>query len=314
MFYYRSFGLTISSEIYFPELNPIDLLLTADIQIKYGEISNNINPITGFISGRLIISPQLYFLKIEGIATYLVEGGKIITIKIEDNADLNEVRLFCLSNAFAALLHQRGQIPLHAAAFIHENELVLIMGESGAGKSTTLAAMINKGYSPFSDDICIPYFDASDQSWYAYSSYPMMKFWADSFTKVNIDKVSEGRKLKSGLDKYGVYFHKNFITDSRKIKLLIMLEVDSQDNKVCFREINGMESFEKIQEQAYRKEYLEYESMLKDHFIQSTELAKSIKTILVSRPGNADSISSLVEGIGFMLNTKPLASSDSNLL
>jgi hypothetical protein len=75
------------------------------------------------------------------------------------------------------------------------------------------------------------------------------------------------------------------------------LEIDSTQEKVCSRQLTGIESFAKIHAQAYRKEYLEYESMLKDHFIQSTEIAKSVKTILVSRPENFDSIATIVNCI-----------------
>jgi energy-coupling factor transporter ATP-binding protein EcfA2 len=310
MFYYRAFGLKISSEINFPELYQTDLILDADIQIKSGEIPSSITINADFISDTLIISPQVFLLKIEGVATYLVEAGKTITIEMVDGADLTEVRLFCLSNAFAALLHQRGKIPLHAAAFIHENELVLIMGESGVGKSTTLAAMINRGYSPFSDDICIPYYDDQDRSWYTYSSYPMMKFWADTYTKVNIGNIGDGRKLRSGLDKYGVYFHEKFIPASRKIKLIILLEIDSRQNEVRSRQLTGIESFSTIHAQAYRKEYLEFESMLKDYFIQSSEIAKSVKSIMLSRPDNMESPLSIVECIESILIPKTLASSE----
>ena len=313
MYNYRAYGLVISSEICFPELYQSDILTRAEVQIKYGNIPAHINAVSGLISDKLIISPALYLLKIEGIASYLVEGGETITIEVEGDADLNEVRLFCLSNAFAALLHQRGQIPLHAAAFIHENELVLIIGESGAGKSTTLAAMVSKGYGPFTDDVCVPYYDNQDKCWYAYSSYPMMKYWADTFTKVEISKADEGRKLRSAFDKYGIFFHEKFIPEALKIKLIILLEIDSRQEEVCFRALTGIESFEKIHEQAYRKEYLEYESMLKDHFIQSAEIAKSIKALLVSRPNNIDSVSAIVNCIESVLFTETLTSTEKNV-
>jgi ABC-type oligopeptide transport system ATPase subunit len=184
------------------------------------------------------------------------------------------------------------------------------MGESGAGKSTTLAAMIAQGYDPFSDDICIPHFNDHDQSWYAYSSYPMMKFWADTYSKVNIGNIGDARKIRSGLDKYGVYFHENFIPASRKIKLIILLQMDSRQKEVYYQQLTGIELFEKIHAQAYRKEYLEYGSMLKDYFMQSTEIAKSVKTILLSRPDNPESIPSIVASIESVLITKTLASSE----
>ena len=313
MYNYRAYGLTISSEICFPELYQIDSFTRPDVEIKYGSIPAKIITDAGLNSDKLIISPQVFLLKIEGIANYLVEAGKTIVIELAQEEQLDEMRLFCLSNAFAALLHQRGQIPLHAAAFIHENELILIMGESGAGKSTALAAMINKGYDPFTDDVCIPYYDNQSRSWYAFSSYPMMKYWSDTFTKIKIGKADEGRKLRTAFDKYGVFFHEKFIAEALKIKLIILLDKDSSQVEVCSRQLTGIESFEKIHAQAYRKEYLEYESMLKDHFVQSTEMAKSIKSILVSRPDNIDSIASVVKCIESVLFTKTLTATEGNV-
>ena len=302
MHYYWAFGLYIFSEIDFPELYKIQPRKTTDIKVLIGIVPTKVDASKGFLSDQLTITPNSFIFKVDGVASYFVENGTTITIEFDKATDLNTMRLFCLSNAFAALLHQRNVIPIHAAAFVHDEELVLLMGSSGSGKSTTLAALINKGYIPFSDDICVPYLNSSDKAWYAYSSYPMMKYWADTFKKVDIGNADEEKKIRPTVEKYAVYFHERFIAEPRKIKLLILLDSDPFIENVRSNEMTGIQSFEKILEQAYRKEYLAHECLIEEHFIQTSIMAKDLNSILISRPANLDSIASIVNRIESILN------------
>lgn len=303
MHYYWAFGLSIVSEIDFPELYKIQPRKTTDIKVLIGTVPAKVNASQGFLSDQLTITPNSFFFSIAGVASYYVENGTTITIAYDLQIDMKTVRLFCLSNAFAALMHQRNMIPLHAAAFVHDEELVLLMGESGSGKSTTLAALINKGFIPFSDDICVPYLNKSDKAWYAYSSYPMMKYWADTFKRVDIGNAEAEKKIRPAFDKYAVYFHESFIAEPRKIKLLILLDCDPLVEDVRSSELIGMKSFEKIVAQAYRKEYLAPESLIEAHFIQASTMAKDLTAISISRPTNLDSIASVVNSIESVLIT-----------
>lgn len=301
MFHYWAFGLAIVSEIEFPELFEVQEGTNSVVKIRSGLVPAIIENTEGYNSDFLGISPEQFLYHIPGIASYFVENGKTITISIDQDADLNEMRLYCLSNAFAALLHQRGLIPLHAAAFLHEEEIIMLMGSSGAGKSTTLAALIDKGYDPFSDDICVPLDKKINGCWHAFSSYPMMKYWADTFEKVNLGNMNDQRRLKPALDKYGMFFHEKFITSSRRIKLIILLEKDSNVEKVSSRVLTGIEAFDRLQAEAYRREYLGYENMIQNHFKVLSSMADGISIILVTRPSNKDSVAEVVGSIESIL-------------
>lgn len=53
------------------------------------------------------------------------------------------------------LLHRRGVLCLHGAALRINGRTIALLGESGAGKSTTSAALITRGAIPLSDDLVV---------------------------------------------------------------------------------------------------------------------------------------------------------------
>ena len=62
--------------------------------------------------------PGKLLLKIPGVARYLVYDGSNIDIAPERDADECDVQMFLAGAARAALIHQRGELPLHAAAIV----------------------------------------------------------------------------------------------------------------------------------------------------------------------------------------------------
>ncbi len=295
MYYYWAYGLTIRSSVLFPELFPIDETGVTDVELVIGDVPDTISGETGFRSSHLMISSSEYLLHVKGIASYYVSSGSRIIIKPLDSADWESIRLFCLSNAFAALLHQRNQIPLHCSAFIDQDELVLIMGESGAGKSTTLAAMINKGYIPFSDDVCVPVISETNDELYLYSSYPMMKYWLDTYAKVDIGGGTKDRKIRPDQEKYGVYFHDRFSRTPMKVKRVVLIEKEASATEVSVRAIQGIELFQRLERNAYRGEYIGFSGLQKEHFTLFSRIANTTKTMLISRPADENSIAAVAE-------------------
>ena len=293
MFYYWAFGLSIYTEIEFPELYPTSEVSFPDVNILFGPVPSEINVENGFKSDYLSIGQKSFLLHVKDLASYLVEEGSRITISLHQSASLNEVRLYCLSNAFAALLHQRKLIPLHAAGFLFEEEVVMLMGSSGAGKSTTLAAMMKKGYAPFSDDICVPKKNESGD-WIAYSSYPMLKYWEETLNKFYIPESAKKVRLRSDLNKYGVFFHDKFTCNPHKIKMLILLEEDPHVGEVSIKKITGIETFVRLQAEAYRREYLEYESMTPSHFRLLSSMANELPVFSLTRPSKKESYDEVV--------------------
>jgi hypothetical protein len=83
---------------------------------------------------------------------FLVQAGDVT---LERNPGAEEERLArCFTGeVLPAVLRQRGLLVLHANAALTAGGVVVIAGESGAGKSTTLAALLERECMMLADDV-----------------------------------------------------------------------------------------------------------------------------------------------------------------
>ncbi len=293
MYYYWAYGLKIKSEILFPELLSLPETKEFNIELVLGEVPRHQQEAMVIINQQIFIDDKSYKLVLPGIATYWAEGGKQIVVQVLEGADQSTVRLFCLSNVFAALLFQRKQIPLHAAALKVENRLLLICGHSGAGKSTLLASLMSRGFTLFSDDVCVPVSDTS-KGVFMHSSYPMMKFWKDTYTSFSFLGVPDVQ-LRPDLTKYGFYFHDKFNTNTYKPNVVFFIEKSSGESEVRIREVQGAELFQKLESNAYRGEFLGSIDLRQEHFKLFADLANQVKGYLVVRPEALNSVEEITD-------------------
>jgi hypothetical protein len=288
MFYYWAYGLTIKSEMEFPELLSLPENEFHDIELVYGIVPKHKHEKLDDIKKNIYISSDAYKLSLPDVATYWAENGSSIIIQPSEHADMGKVRLFCLSNVFAAILNQNGIIPMHAAAMNVKDSLVLICGHSGAGKSTLLAALAVQGFTIFSDDVCVPVANSNDEV-LMYASYPIMKFWIDTIERFPYLGEPD-LQLRSDVNKYGFYFHDRFNTTPICPKLIFFLEKSKQIDEVDIQEVKGYELFQKLESNAYRGEYLGAVDLKKEHFDLFSKFAKQVKGFVIKRPLDVDSI------------------------
>jgi hypothetical protein len=92
---------------------------------------------------------------VAGVGRFLVTGGERIEYWAEPGADPAAVEAMLQGGVLGALLHQRGDLPLHATTLVSPDgsRAVAIAGHSGAGKSTTAYALVRRGWTLVSDDL-----------------------------------------------------------------------------------------------------------------------------------------------------------------
>jgi hypothetical protein len=87
-----------------------------------------------------------------GVALLQAQGGHSLTFRRLGHGEAH-LRLFLLGCGLAMICEQRGRLVLHAAALSRADEAVLLCGARGAGKSTTTAALMARGWKLVSDDV-----------------------------------------------------------------------------------------------------------------------------------------------------------------
>src|ERR1051326_5802046 len=128
--------------------------------------------------------------------------GREIAFEPEAGKSDEDLRIFLLSSALGALLHQRAGLILHAAAVAVEGEAILFCGPSGAGKSTLVAALARAGYPLISDDVCVIESDESSRPSVA-SDGRRLKLWADAIEGLAFG-AGRDAPVRPGIEKYWV--------------------------------------------------------------------------------------------------------------
>lgn len=218
------------------------------------------------------------------VARYYASEGQKIVIEPDDAVpDMRTVRLYVLATVMAAILLQKGRLPLHASGILKNGDLTLITGDSKAGKSTTLAGLFRKGHILFSDDVVVlqrEEFGGVE----AAASYPMMKLWNDTLIKMNDALFSDRSfRVRNDLDKYGFFFHSVFDCGLYSVKKVFVLKT-GEVLCITSRMLSGSDAFDVLTKQVYRPMLIQNNDLKFLCFNLLIEIVKNSSICEISRP------------------------------
>jgi hypothetical protein len=185
---------------------------------------------------------------VDGVADYLVEHGRRITIAPVVAAESPDVRLFLLGSGFGYLCHQRGVLPLHAATVEVDGEAVSFAGPSGAGKSTLADAFARRGHRILSDDVS-PF---DQERGVILPSLRRIRLWRDSIDNAGWDTAGMER-CRDGLEKFSRSLHGMQRVEPLRPRAIFHLR--RQWDKLGgarFRRLRGRPAAEEFRRQVYR--------------------------------------------------------------
>jgi hypothetical protein len=198
---YRVAGLTVVSEIDLPGAIPADIGgATPDIVVRAGAVPESLDN-AGARGPTWAIAGARFLLAVPGVARFLLEEGRAIVFEPAPGVVVSDIAIFVLGTVFGILLHQRGQIVLHASAVRVNGKAVLFCGGSGTGKSTLAAALAQRGFPLVTDD-----FSAVTLTAAAPMVQPdgrRLKLWAQAIEKLDLAE-RRGDAVRSRLEKYFV--------------------------------------------------------------------------------------------------------------
>lgn len=192
--------MLLDSELECPELVPAEAPdAEPDVRIRLGPVPQALDDAKK--KGVLYqISPDRFLLGLGKIARYLVSEGREIVIERVHGGSDDAVRVFLFGSVFAALLHQRGVLPLHGSAVMPPRGAAIFAGPFRSGKSTLAAAFHRRGYDVLADDVCAITFDAGENPW-VWPACPLLNLRADSVERLRIDPSGLTR-VRAVLEKF----------------------------------------------------------------------------------------------------------------
>jgi len=287
---YQAFGLRIRSDF------PLTELLTssetaADVEIEEAPVPAELSGATD-IGVRYQAAPGRLLLVVDDIARFLISDGRRIAVEPFPGADPEVVRLFLYGSAFAALMHQRGDLVLHGSAIAVGEFSVAFLGPSGVGKSTLSMACQQRGYPVLTDDVCALRPDASGQL-VLHPGLPHMKLWLDSLKQ--FDLAPDGlRRIRQELEKRAVPLGKSFFTIPIPLRKIYVLRPTNEEG-IRLTPLKGPQCLNALKNQTYRLRFVDGLSAKPAHFQAALVLARQASVTRVNRPSGSFQLTELAD-------------------
>ena len=221
-------------------------------------------------------------LTIRGAARYLVTHSRIDVDPLND-ADPGDVSAYLLGTVFAALCHQRGILPLHASAIELSDGCAAFAGDSGAGKSTIVAGLAERGHQLISDDVT--YVRAARGGGFdAWPGSTRLRLWESAMDGLGYDKQGAEREFR-GYDKYLVSSAApRAPAAQRQLRCIFLLEPAPEGSATTIEQVKGTAAIEALLLNTYRLYLAEHIGRKGHVFAACAQGAQTVPVFRLSRP------------------------------
>lgn len=149
---YVAYGARIGSYLPLPQLVAAEPGGPHDVEVRRGRIGD-----VPFDRSRSDFQCQAVngeiWIHCGGVGTFRIREGRSIDVEPDPDARESALRSYIVKAALAAALRQQGKLILHASAVVLHGAAAAFVGVSGAGKSTTTAALHARGHALLADDL-----------------------------------------------------------------------------------------------------------------------------------------------------------------
>jgi len=289
--YYTVFGWNVSSEIELTELWKGDSNKKVDVVIKKAKLPEHLEGALKVGIGYQI-KPQHYYLKIEKVAKFHVIEGKEIHIDVCPEANIKDVKVYLYASVFGGLCHLKNTLPLHAGAVLHDKKAYLFSGNTGAGKSTTVAALQKRGYTILTDDLAPLKFDSNYQACVS-QGISRIKLWGDALDRVGIP-YSQKDQIRNDIEKFHAPVERELPNENYVVNSIFILEPYNGEVLSC-TELKGKEKLVGIMKHTFRTQLIDGFGLKKAHFEKCVLLINHVRVFRIKQPRQINKLEELVD-------------------
>lgn len=127
-------------------------LLLPDVVISKSPVHRSV-ACPAYVGENFQVSRNEYSLQITDVGSFFAKDGRVVEYSAAPGADDEWVKLYLHGQVLVALLHQRGILNFHASSFIYDGLGVMVLGETGAGKSSLTVSFALAGAGFLTDDL-----------------------------------------------------------------------------------------------------------------------------------------------------------------
>jgi hypothetical protein len=126
----------------------------SDVSLEIGDKPPEIENIL-YEDGMFTIGQNEILVRMDQVGLLFIENGESIKIYPDSNCSQEALQRNISNWGLVGILHQRKNLNFHAAAVAWKGQGMMILGDSGAGKSSLTAALVLNGARFISDDIVV---------------------------------------------------------------------------------------------------------------------------------------------------------------
>jgi hypothetical protein len=133
----------------------------------------------GSISLQLAKTATDYLFRVPGLCDFRIDPGTgAVGMEHADGIDAETLEHLLIDQALPRLLAAQGELVGHASCIFINGRGVLLLGQSGWGKSTLAGLLHRRGHLPMSDDCVV--LERTDDAVLATPTYPSLRLYDDS--------------------------------------------------------------------------------------------------------------------------------------
>jgi hypothetical protein len=276
---HRAFGLTWAIPFDFPPFAVVEDGGPADIVVVEQDVPRPAADANWAGPLRAVEGSQITF-GMPDAARMLITDGNRIAFERHDTCTEESLRLLLMGPGAALLLHQRGRLPLHGSGIVTEKGAILLVGHSGAGKSTTLGALMDRGYPVLCDDLAAVDLDASGRA-VVYPGTQVMKVWSDSAE--SLGWATDGLpRVRPEFEKFVVTLREQ-TTEAMPLVAVYQLSTHNEPDVVLTPKTSTAK-FNALLDHTWQKMTVKRMGLHGQHFERIVAVANQVRVVQVKRP------------------------------
>ncbi len=279
---HRAFGLTWHVPFDFPAFNTVDADgsdAPADVEVVEAEVPP-VSAQAQWAGPLRAVENRCVTYGMPDAARMLISDGDRIAFQRHPGGSDEAFRLALMGPASALVLHQRGALPLHGSGIVTERGAILILGHSGAGKSTTLGAFMDRGYAVLCDDLAAVALTAEGRA-VVFPGTRVLKVWADSAASLGW-RTDGLPRVRTELEKYLVPLSGQS-PDPVPIAAIYQLSTHN-GREVQMRPRERAAKFNALLDHTWQKMTVKRMGLHMEHFQHVVAIANQVPVIQVLRP------------------------------
>lgn len=284
MFFYKVYGVTVESDLFFPQLVVCEDTTRCDVTIRSVGFSEEIEEKSVRIKYEF---GHEYSWLCNTTCQLQVYDGKRITYALTGKGNSEWLQTYILGYGMSMLALQRDMLPIHCSVVADEKGAVLIAGESGAGKSTATTAFLKAGYTLMADDMA--WADGEK----VYPAFPYQKLCRDVVEREGYD-MDELIYIDEQKDKFLARYRGEFSTEGRLMKGFILLHLTSK-KKVTVQEVNGVDRLHVYVGNLFLRKLMTSEQKYAPYIGQiGLKMASKVPLLCIGRPAEGNTTKEVV--------------------